>query len=290
MTLASRKAMQLNRPDSLTNKLTTGAEPLKYKNMAIDACKNRYTVNRFLRSVHAQMNTAPNSLILKSFNLIFDSLTSLNMKIPTVNLFNKTNQPKPLSIRLITLATVAMLAACTPVEEPVAPEPAPVVAPVVIELSSKPIEGATKEQMVFAQSALTKLGYRVGPIDGIWGPWSAREIRKFEVQQGIKSADGFLSELNLDRLAMESGLKMEAIPEEPVIDLSIAAKLNGALADTGPQLIIVEKPYDVFSEPNPYSEKILSLDTGTGIYVINEKDGWYQVESINRKQGYVQVD
>lgn len=193
---------------------------------------------------------------------------------------------KPLGILFIAL----WLAACTPVQEPSVPEPAPEPAPVIPELSSEAIKDASKEQLFFAQSALKKLGYRVGPVDGIWGPWSAREIRKFEVQQNIKSAEGFLSELNLDRLAKESGLSQESVNNPPSPKKTLSSKLEGALVDTGPQLIIVERDYDVFIEANPFSEKVQRLTAGTGIYVIAEKEGWYQVELINRKQGYLQAD
>ncbi len=181
------------------------------------------------------------------------------------------------------------LTACTPVQEPAPPEPTPQSAPQVIKiLSAKPIKNASKKQILFAQSALNKLGYRVGPVDGIWGPWSAREIRNFETQQKIETANGFLSELNLDRLAKESGLDTEAFASISTQKKDIASKLDGKLADTGPQLVIVEKDRNVFIEANPYSEKIQTLKSGTGIYVISEKEGWYEVELINRKKGYIQ--
>ena len=35
---------------------------------------------------------------------------------------------------------------------------------------------------------------------------------------------------------------------------------------------------------------IFELQSGTGIYVINESENWYEIESINRRKGYIQAD
>lgn len=202
--------------------------------------------------------------------------------------FNLALSWQTVSKHLVSIACISWLTACTPVQEPAPPEPAPQPAPVVRVLSVEPIQDATKQQMLFAQSALDKLGYNVGPVDGIWGPWSAREIRKFEATHGIESANGFLSESNLDKLSQESGLNIAAFVPTNAIKKDIASKLKGELVDTGPQLIIVERDHDVFIEANPYSERVQTLSAGTGIYVISEKEGWYEVELINRKKGYLQ--
>lgn len=180
--------------------------------------------------------------------------------------------------------------ACVPVEQPAPPPPTVEAPPPPPELSSDALKSATRSQILFAQAALTELGYRIGQIDGLWGPRSANAIRQFESQQEINSANGFLSELSLDRLAKSSGLDPATVKPQPVLPKGVTAKLAGKPLSTGPHLVIIERNYDVFSKPNPYSQKILKLQTGTGIYVISEKDGWYKIESINRKQGYIQAD
>lgn len=179
------------------------------------------------------------------------------------------------------------------------PEPLPVPVEPLPELSSAPIKNAERGQVVFAQTALTTLDYRLGAIDGFWGPRSAAAMKKFEQEHNIDSADGFVSEWNLDELSKLTGLTQQRVIAEyqakmnrksAIQDTKIAAKLEGKLADTGPQLIIVERDYDVFSKPNPYSEKIIRLRAGTGVYIVSQRAGWYTVESVNRRKGYIQVD
>ncbi|GAA6137695.1 hypothetical protein NBRC116583_14420 [Arenicella sp. 4NH20-0111] len=177
-----------------------------------------------------------------------------------------------------------------PVEQPVLPEPIVEAPPPPPPLSSEPIKKAERSQILFAQAALSQLGYRIGQIDGLWGPRSANAVRQFESQQEIPSANGFLSELSLDRLAKASGLDPETVKPQPVLPKGVTAKLAGKPLSTGPHLVIIERNYDVFSKPNPYSQKLLKLQSGTGIYVISKNDGWYQIESINRKKGYIQAD
>ena len=181
------------------------------------------------------------------------------------------------------------IAACAPVQEPpiiaepveTAPEP---------KFSSEPIKKARRNQIMFAQTALKKLGYRIGKIDGIWGPRSAAAIRKFEAEKELVGAEGFLSELNLNELATDSGLDPSTYVVQPKRPTGISSKLKGNLQRSGPQLIIVENTYKVFSDANPFSEMIFELQPGTGIYVLSSLEDWYQIESINRKKGYIQAD
>jgi len=218
-----------------------------------------------------------------------DVFTSLNIKtvLPTPG---KTDRLK----YCVTLALLLLLGACAPIEPPAPPAPEPVVVEPEIVLSADPIKTPSKGQIIFAQLALAKLGYNVGDVDGLWGPRSAREIQTFESTREITSAGGFLSLLNINELKKLSGLDSEAVEQARANNnkskKSIKAKLEGNLTDTGPQLIILENNYDVFSEPNPYSAKIMNLQAGTGVYIVTEDAGWYFIESINRRKGYVQVD
>jgi len=50
-----------------------------------------------------------------------------------------------------------------------------------------------------AQAELSRLGYDVGPVDGAWGPRSARAMRAFQSDYGL-TPDGVVSEPLLDRL------------------------------------------------------------------------------------------
>ena len=50
-----------------------------------------------------------------------------------------------------------------------------------------------------AQAELSRLGYDVGPVDGAWGPRSARAMRAFQSDYGL-TPDGVVSEALLDRL------------------------------------------------------------------------------------------
>ena len=151
---------------------------------------------------------------------------------------------------------------------------------------------ATLNDIRFAQKALNALGFKVGVVDGLWGPRSATQIRLFEAQNSLVSADGHLSELNLHFLALKSGILRENFSHQPIEQpLGISAKLNPKIPlKDGPQLIIVDREYQVFSKPNPYSSVLLTLAPGTGIYVISKQDGYFEVESINRRKGFIQAD
>lgn len=192
--------------------------------------------------------------------------------------------------KALVLLLAAYLAACTTtqstVSTPVTVEPKP-----KPEFSPSPINFATKQQIVFAQTALDKLGYNIGIVDGIWGPRSVKAIKKFESKEKLTSANGFLSALNLDRLAKVSQIDPNSLSFKPRnLPKGLRAKLSNKPLTEGPQLVIVDKDYDVFTKPNPYSETAHFLPAGTGIYVLAEEAGWFKVELINRKQGYIQAD
>jgi len=196
---------------------------------------------------------------------------------------------------LITLFVILFLSACVTVEqEPVVVEPPIAPEPVIVPThSSEPIVPANIKDVRFAQQALTKIGYKIGPVDGLWGPRSAGAIRAFESKLELSSANGHLSELNLHELEVASGISRDDFGKLPINKptLGINAKLDKKTPlSEGPQLIIVDHEYKVLSKPNPYSSELLTLATGTGIYVISKQDGYFEVESINRKRGYIKAD
>jgi len=198
------------------------------------------------------------------------------------------------SILLLT-AMMLLLTACEPIkQEPVIEAPTQQTAPrpVEPEFSSEAIVPAPLDDVRFAQHALNQLGFKVGLVDGLWGPRSAKQIRLFESQNQLLSANGHLSELNLHFLALKSGINRENFNKKPEEQpLGINAKLDPKVPlKQGPQLIIVDKEYSVYSKPNPYSSVILKLAAGTGIYVISKQDGYFEVESINRRKGFIKAD
>lgn len=130
-------------------------------------------------------------------------------------------------------------------------------------------------------------------MDGIWGPRSAQAIRQFEQQYGLPSANGFLSELNLFMLEKVSNTKRVSepvAPPQPVIR-GIAAKLDKSipLADA-PQLVFLEQSQQMLAKPNPFSEQLAELAPGTGIYVISQQEGWYEVESEDKQRGFIKAE
>jgi peptidoglycan hydrolase-like protein with peptidoglycan-binding domain len=195
---------------------------------------------------------------------------------------------------LSTLLLVLCLSACMPLKQPpvVIDEPK---APAVAKSSkydASPIVPAPSIDVRFAQEALSKIGYKIGGIDGLWGPRSASAIRTFESKNKLKTANGHLSALNLHQLEIVSGLSRKNYGQLPIATpLGILAKLDQKTPlSAGPQLIIVDREYKVLTKPNPYSSELLRLAPGTGIYVISKQDGYFEVESINRKRGYVRID
>lgn len=199
-------------------------------------------------------------------------------------------------LRLTTVLAVCLaLTACDAamfgkkeVEEPVtAPPPEP-----VIELpSAEPIIDASKADIRFAQTVLNDLGFDVGVVDGIWGPRSARAIRNFERINGLTSAQGKLSELNLTMLERIGNTQRGDAFAPPERVSGLAARLDkSAPLEQGPQLIIADKAYPLMAKPNPYSEILATLVAGTGIYVIRQQDGWFEVESEDRVRGFIQAN
>lgn len=195
----------------------------------------------------------------------------------------------------ITLLLMFSTACLEKKKEQVIEAPAPVekVAPAPL-YSVAPITRPSKKSIRFAQSALTKVGYKIGPVDGLWGKRSAAALKAFENKHSIWSADGYLSELNLHTLEQESKISRQKFEQRVVKTKSpkvIAQLLNKKVPlKSGPQLIIVERNYLVMGKPNPYSSKLLTLTPGTGIYVIARQDSWYKIETLERQGGFVKVD
>ena len=215
------------------------------------------------------------------------SITYINTSSATnLNLFTKA---------CLTLFVCMSLFSCA--KQQVSSAPVVVTAPVKPTLSALPLplDSLSAADFTLAQAALDQLGYNVQFIDGIWGPRSAAALKKYEADRELLTANGRLSELNLTSLIEETGLKREAfIPEpqtpviEPPTETGISAKLdpNSSLSNA-PQLIITDLAYTVMARPSPYSEEVVKLPEGAGLYIVNLEEGWYKVETLERQQGYI---
>lgn len=170
-------------------------------------------------------------------------------------------------------------------------KPVPVAPSEAEQHSAAPLEMSIRN-ISYAQTALNKLGYQAGDVDGLWGPRSASAIRQFELDHSLASADGGLSELNLHTLEVVSGIDRNSLPQQTsTARTGIAAKLDPAtLRAEVPQLIITERPYPVLIRANPYSEVITTLPPGTGLYILNLQSGWYEVESTDNLRGYIRAE
>lgn len=205
------------------------------------------------------------------------------------------------SFRLISLSVLLgiTLSACLTKQAPRIEEPTNQV--VKIEepnLSATRILKPSKNDVRFAQTALLEVGYQIGAVDGIWGKRSSTAIKSFEASNALLSAGGGLSELNLHNLETISGLLRQSFHTKPVQRLSqrvvlksIDDLLNKDIAlSKSAQLVILEKQYQTFSKPNPYSSKLFKLFPGTGIYIISKQDGWYKIETLEEQIGFVKVE
>lgn len=161
------------------------------------------------------------------------------------------------------------------------------------EHSSTPLTRLPKDKIFEAQQRLSLLGYGVGPVDGIWGPRSAKAIRNFELDNGLSTANGFLSELNLHMLDTLTHSKRQRSRRASKAESGqgISAKLDKSVGlNQGPQLVFTDREYDLLLKPNPYSERLVRLTKGVGIYVLSLQEGWFEVESENQQKGYIKAD
>lgn len=170
-------------------------------------------------------------------------------------------------------------------------QPNPVPEPIVVAPSPMAIILPARRQIRFAQIALKSLGYKLGAIDSIWGPRSVRAMQKFERDNSLNSANGHLSDLNLSQLEALSGIsqnKIRPAPPKKKKVTSIASKIDSSIPlANAPQLVFVDRAYSLLSKPNPFSEPINIIRAGTGIYIIDIQDGWYQVQAADQQRGFI---
>lgn len=186
----------------------------------------------------------------------------------------------------IAISLLLLTSSC--VTPPNTPEPQVTVQAAAPVLSAKALDTVSVKDIRFAQAALLQLGFKLGRVDGIWGKRSQLALIEYEKLNGIESAGGALSALNLYSLSQSTKVKRDLV-EGGIEPAGLAGKLDTKQdLSKGPQLIIVDKPYAMRSKANPYSELLAVLQPGTGVYIISKQAGWYEVESLERVHGYIQ--
>lgn len=203
--------------------------------------------------------------------------------------------PNPLIIRSIKIiALTSLLNGCLhspKVEEPVVVKEVPV----VVMPSAKPIKNTSRKEVLFAQSALKKLGYNIRTVDGLWGPRSAQAMRLFEQQNNFQSANGHLSQLNLFHLEKQSGIRVNDVRQpKPTKKKKRRAGLTAQLGSqtnfkTGPKLVIANQNYNLYKKPSLKATKPVLITKGTGLFVIGKQNNWYKVESEDKARGYIRA-
>jgi len=177
------------------------------------------------------------------------------------------------------------------------PEPEPTkeeIAPIVKKtgVSAEPISQPPVELIKKTQAKLTLLGYKIGAVDGIWGKRSIAAMKSFELNNNLVSADGQLSELNLnllDKLApITQQTSRQAKVEKPA---TLSSQIDTPkLNSNSPQLIIIEQSYSLLSKANPYSSLVKQLKPGAGFYVLSQpSNNWFEVETLKNERGFIKA-
>lgn len=151
-------------------------------------------------------------------------------------------------------------------------------------ISAEPILTPTKQDKMFAQTALNQLGYKLGPPDAIWGKRSIKAINAFHADNNMAFTNGKITTLDMSEFETRTQLSYDDF----AISTSLLNKLDVNIPlSKGPQLIILDKNYPMLAKANPYSELLLNLEAGTGIYIIGHQLGWIEVESLSRQRGFI---
>jgi hypothetical protein len=202
-------------------------------------------------------------------------------------------RPSSLTKKLTRFLTVSIslmiLAACQSSPPPVEqPKPAKV-KPIDPELL-KPISPITRADALFVQKALTKIGYKPGPVDGIWGPRSTTALSQFETDNNLTSIsnNGQPSLYLLNILEQKSGIPRTSIlASQPSAQPSLRQLARQAQTSKTPQLVFLNTNREMLVKPNPFSKKLRILQKDTGIYVLGIQEGWIHVETRDLVRGYI---
>jgi len=181
------------------------------------------------------------------------------------------------------LLLMSIISGCQLTQEK--PQEASLVKPPQSEvISAEPILTPTKQDKIFAQTALNQLGYKLGPPDAIWGKRSIKAINAFHADNNMAFTNGKITTLDMNEFETRTQLSYDDF----AISTSLLNKLDVNIPlSKGPQLIILDKNYPMLAKANPYSELLLNLEAGTGIYIISHQLGWVEVESLSRQRGFI---
>ena len=167
-------------------------------------------------------------------------------------------------------------------------------APTLLEVlpSAQPITQAGKMDIVFAQTGLNQLGFKLGQVDGFWGPRSARAMVIFEKANNLQTAQGRLSLLNLYMLNKVTNIdRSKLVMPAPASRTGLIAKLDKQTPlSTAPQLVMTDRDYTILARTNPYSDKLTNIPAGSGLYIIQLREGWFEVESRSGVRGFINTD
>jgi hypothetical protein len=198
--------------------------------------------------------------------------------------------PHSSSIALVCMVCIS-LTACesTPIDQPVL-ESKPV--PIAVLPSAQPITRPEILDIVFAQTGLNQLGFKLGQVDGIWGPRSADAMIIFEKTNSLQTAHGKLSPLNLYTLNKVTGIdRSTLVVPAPPQRTGLTAKLDKQTPlSTAPQLVMTDRDYIILAKANPYSDRLGKIQAGSGLYIIQLREGWFEVESRSGVRGFIKAD
>lgn len=172
---------------------------------------------------------------------------------------------------------------------------------VTFKPSNEAIANPNKSDYLFVQTALTRLGFKPGPIDGFWGKRSQKALDNFHRTRELPIDGGVITEADIYYLERLTNIQRNQFTADGSQWQSNGAKTNPALEQkdavknpsiTGtekaaPKLIIVEQTTDLLRSDNPFSRVLAQLQPGTSMYVLKRTAQWLLVETEDRVRGYI---
>jgi len=147
------------------------------------------------------------------------------------------------------------------------------------------------------QSVLSTIGYNAGKADGIWGERSRSAMRKFQIEKDLE-VTGEFNDRTLKELGLESEMSMSGsssrqiqaknknseiipVPEGDLLDLKNTAPTYQTKS-TGQTKSIVSTfrtriKYTLYSEPDPFSEILLTIPKNIELDIISDNSEWLKV-------------
>lgn len=170
--------------------------------------------------------------------------------------------------------------------------------------SSNPIAQPTKSDYLFVQTALTKLGFKPGPVDGFWGNISRKALDNFHRTRELPINNGVITEADIYYLQRLTNAQRKQLSPDNNGWHSGEANINTTSTEpkqqpsqdrisatktekVAPELVIVEQPINLLRSDNPFSRVLTQLKPGTSMYVLKRTAQWLLVETEDRVRGYI---